>query len=110
MLAVMFTYPEDPVLLHTPNKGLFSAKLSVFREPEEEKNIKCKTNDNRKDLESYLKKDEGFLVWPNIIPFIDTNYIHSILDQLRFLQKLLTGFRFSRKYTLLQTSNKKKQS
>ncbi len=27
------TYPEEPVLLHTPRRGRFSAKLSVLREP-----------------------------------------------------------------------------
>lgn len=27
------THPEEPVLLHTPRRGRFSAKLSVLREP-----------------------------------------------------------------------------
>lgn len=32
----VWTYPEDPVLLQTPSRGLFSAKMSAFRGSEVE--------------------------------------------------------------------------
>lgn len=32
-MSLFSTHPEEPVLLQTPRRGRFSAKLSVFRGP-----------------------------------------------------------------------------
>ena len=33
VMSLFCTYPEEPVLLHTPRRGRFSAKLSVLSGP-----------------------------------------------------------------------------
>lgn len=51
-----WTHPEDPVLLQTPSSGLLSAKLSVFRGPEEEEESQKEADEKQNDLHT-TKRD-----------------------------------------------------
>lgn len=54
------THPEEPVLLHTPSRGRLSAKLSVFREPEEEEESEKEADEKEMTC---AQQRETFLKW-----------------------------------------------
>lgn len=58
-----WTHPEDPVLLQTPSRGLFSAKLSVFKGSEEVEESEEEADEKQKDQHTTKRDILSMNMW-----------------------------------------------